>query len=350
MPTAPAPPLVVTTADVIALAGTEHAWRRTVAGGAWHPLVRGAWCRQEVWDAADLVMRTRLVAVAHHRRCSGSVISHLSAAAMHGLPMPLAPRRPVDPHPPTPAWLTLPLGAGASPRRPGPLTVEVAALAPADVERVGPSVWGAPIAVTTTARTVVDCLRTLPSHDAVAIADAAARRGTTRTALEGALGRQARWPGGPHARGLLGLVDPRRGSWLESVSAVVLHEPGFPPGEPQVEVRTPDGRFVARVDVLWRDLGVVGEADGWAEYTADDPSLRGAQRALRAEKQREDALRDLGLEVVRWDARGVLDPAGRAATAERFHRAVARADPRRVRARLVPTPLPAGWVSPLSPG
>ena len=344
VPDVPTSPLVVATAEAIALSTAEHVWRRAVAQGAWRRLVYGGWCRREVWDGADRVARHRLVAVAHHRRWPSSVVSHLSAAAMHGLPMPLAPRGRIDPDGPIPAWLTVPLGAGASPRRSAALTIEVTALAPDDVERVGPSVWGEPIAVTTLARTVVGCLRTLPAHDAVAIADAAARRGVARGAVGAVLDRQAGWPRVRRARELLDLVDPRRESWLESVSAVALHELGSPPGEPQVEVWTPGGR-VARVDTCWRDLGVVGEADGWAKHTADDASLSGAQRALRSEEQREDALRDLGLEVVRWDTGGVVDPAGRAATAERFRRAVARADPRRVRARLVAVPLPSGWVT-----
>lgn len=348
VPAASTTPLVIATADAIALATSQHAWRREVVGGAWRRLAHGVWCRQEVWDTADRVTRTRLVAVAHHRRWPGSVVSHLSSAAMWGLPLPLAPRDAQDqPHR---AWLTVPSEPGRAARRTPVVVVTMAALPAADVEPVGPSVWGAPIAVTTRARTVVDCLRALPAHDAVAIADAAARRGTSRAAVGAVLDRQVGWPRIRRARDLLELVDPRRESWLESVSAVALHELGLPRGEPQVEVRTPGGVFVARVDACWRDLGVVGEADGWGKYTADDPTPSGAQRVLRSEKRREDALRDLGLEVVRWDARGVLDPARRAATAERFRRAVARADPRRVRARLVPTPLPAGWVSPLSPG
>ena len=336
-------PLVIATADAVALATSEHAWRRALAGGAWHRLAHGVWCRQEAWDTADRVTRTRLVAVAHHRRWPGSVVSHLSSAAMWGLPLPLAPRDAQDQ--PYRAWLTVPSEPGRAARRTPVVVVTMAALAPADVERVGPSVWGAPIAVTTRSRTVVDCLRALPAHDAVAIADAAARRGTTRAVVDAVLDRQVGWPRTRRAQDLLGLVDPRRESWLESVSAVSFHELGLPPGEPQVEVRTPGGRFVARVDTCWRGLGVVGEADGWAKYTADDSSPDGARRALRSEKQREDALRDLGLEVVRWDTGGVLDPARRAATAERFHRAVARADPYRVRARLLAAPLPAGWVA-----
>lgn len=157
------------------------------------------------------------------------------------------------------------------------------------------------------------------------------------------LSRQGGWPGARRTRDLLALVDPRRESWLESVSAVASDELGLPPGEPQVEVWTPGGRLVARVDVLRRGLAMVGEADGWAKHSMQEASASAVRRALRAEKQREDALRDLGLEVVRWDARGVLDPVGREETVQRFRRGVTRASPTRVRARLVATALPRGW-------
>ena len=67
----------------------------------------------------------------------------------------------------------------------------------------------------------------------------------------------------------------------------------------QHEIRTPDGRFIGRVDFWWRHAGVIGECDGRLKYT---------DRAdLYAEKRREDALRELGLTVVRWgwqDLRG----------------------------------------------
>ena len=62
----------------------------------------------------------------------------------------------------------------------------------------------------------------------------------------------------------------------------------------QQEIRTPSGLFVGRADFYWEDEGVVGEFDGMGKY--DD----GGIEAVRREKRREDALRDLGFEVVRW--------------------------------------------------
>lgn len=331
-------PAVFVLADALAAGWTRRRWERGVASRTWHPLARGAWCTSDLWESADGTLRTRLHAVGHHRRRPGSVISHLSAAALHGWPLPLLPAG-ADHHR---TWLTVPPATGSSNQVTSTLTTEVAGLG-SHAQTSGPSRYGPVLTVTSPARTVVDCLRRLQAHDAVAVADAAARRGCTRAQVLEVLTEQARWPGARRAQRLLGLVDPRRESWLESVSAVAFDEIGLPSSEPQVEVWAPGGRFVARVDTLWWGLGVVGEADGWAKY---DAAPDGGRRALRREKQREDALRDLGLEVVRWDVRGVVDPAGRAATVERFRRAAARADPARVTGRLVATRLPQGWEPP----
>ena len=68
----------------------------------------------------------------------------------------------------------------------------------------------------------------------------------------------------------------------------------------QRELYTPTGIFVARVDFEW-DGRLVGEFDGLVKYgqglmvpgqTPNDVVI--------AEKIREDRLRQLGLEVVRW--------------------------------------------------
>ena len=62
----------------------------------------------------------------------------------------------------------------------------------------------------------------------------------------------------------------------------------------QVAVHDHDGRFVARVDFLLPELGVVVEFDGAVKYEGAD-----GREALVREKRREDALRALGYRVVR---------------------------------------------------
>ncbi len=75
---------------------------------------------------------------------------------------------------------------------------------------------------------------------------------------------------------------------------------------------------------------MLGEADGLGKYAADaEQGEDGWRSALRREKQREDRLRDLGFEVVRWIASDLDRPAD---LRRRFESAVARGDPGRITA------------------
>jgi hypothetical protein len=163
--------------------------------------------------------------------------------------------------------------------------------------------------VLTPDRTVVDCLRTMSPANGVAVADQAVRSyATTLRDVRHIIDAQRRWRGRPRAVAAVGLVDPRRETWLESYSFVKLHRLGIDLPTPQVEVFDEWGRFVGRVDGMWISDGVVGEADGQGKYLmgfGDHDGTSGRTAALRVveEKVREDSLRDLGLEVVRWDIR-----------------------------------------------
>ena len=77
-------------------------------------------------------------------------------------------------------------------------------------------------------------------------------------------------------------------------------EEGLPRPELQREIFGPDGRLIARVDFYWDEHKTVGEFDGKIKYGR---LLRPRQRVedvIFDEKVREDAVRDLGLQVIRW--------------------------------------------------
>ncbi|MEP7036019.1 MAG: type IV toxin-antitoxin system AbiEi family antitoxin domain-containing protein [Actinomycetota bacterium] len=160
-------------------------------------------------------------------------------------------------------------------------------------------------------RTVADCLRTMRPAHGVAIADQAVRSGaTTIRDVQLMIDAQRRWRGRPKAAAALRLVDPRRETWLESYSFVTLHSLGIDLPSPQVEVFDELARFVGRVDGMWISDGVVAEADGPGKYLMglgddDGPSGRAAALRVVAEKSREDDLRCLGLELVRWDTQQI---------------------------------------------
>ena len=101
---------------------------------------------------------------------------------------------------------------------------------------------------------------------------------------------------------VLQFLDGRAESPGESRSRVALSRWGtLPNPELQPSIFDEKGRFLARVDFLFPELGVIGEFDGEGKYRRKE--LRGTRTAddvVIAEKIREDALRALGWIVVRW--------------------------------------------------
>ncbi|MCW2598632.1 MAG: hypothetical protein JWM02_461 [Frankiales bacterium] len=189
------------------------------------------------------------------------------------------------------------------------------------------------VQVVSPARVVADIAREESFRNAVVVADAVLGSGLEREEVLACLGRMRRWPGVAKARRAVEFADGLSETPLESISRVAMHELGLPAPELQVEVWL-GGRFLGRVDKLWRQFNTVGEDDGVGKYGEDDASLR---TAFRKEKVRQEWMEDVGLEVARWTwgqawrPRGVLDA--------RLERAFARGrrqelDPR---VRFVPT-------------
>jgi very-short-patch-repair endonuclease len=86
----------------------------------------------------------------------------------------------------------------------------------------------------------------------------------------------------------------------ESVSRVRLHEEGLPTPELQQSIYDDHGQFVARVDFCWQEHRTIAEFDGKIKYGRMLKSGQSVEDVLFAEKRREDALRDLGWQIVRW--------------------------------------------------
>jgi hypothetical protein len=286
-----------------------------LGSGAWRALRRGVFCLETTWQAADRSQRYRLESLAALTALGEPhVISHASAAVLHGLPMPRGD---------SPAWLT------TTPERPcrylRNLVVESATVP----ESQRWTMQGVP--TTSLARTVADCLRHLDTLDAVAIADAALHRQPgLGEQVQRVLDACANWPYAGRAGVRIPLLDGRRESPAESWSYVLMHEHEVPLPEPQVLVHDEDGVPVARVDALWHRR-VVGEVDGLVKYgVGTDLPLDQAREVLVREKRREEALTRLGLRVVRWGTRDLARPRAWAAW---IRAELARADRRPVTAR-----------------
>ncbi|MBW0091403.1 hypothetical protein I4I73_21565 [Pseudonocardia sp. KRD-184] len=215
-------------------------------------------------------------------RADDSVISHVSAAVLHGLPV----------------W-GLPLGRvhRTRDRRTGGRRTPTAHLhtAPLDAEDVT-SIDGR--LVTAVARTLADIGRTEGFEQTVVLADAALhRRLLDAAALRRVLARTSGWRGAPPARRALGFADGRSESVGESRSRVAILRAGLPVPDLQWEVSASHA-WLGRVDFAWP--GVVGEFDGRVKYGKYLRPGQDAGDAVFAEKQREDRIRDEGLRVVRW--------------------------------------------------
>ncbi len=135
---------------------------RAGGGGEWHRIQRGVYVDREavhhLWPQADL--RLRIVAAASRMRGGGAVVSHLSAAVIHGLAVAGVAHRPVE--------VTVVGGARMS-SRPG-LKRHLDELDSDDIVEVDG------VRCTTLERTVFDVARTASLETAVSSADSAARR------------------------------------------------------------------------------------------------------------------------------------------------------------------------------
>ncbi len=253
--------------------------------------------------------QTHLRLVAATARLSGSdaVIGYQSAAAIHGLPV----------------WndaldrvhliRSRPLGGGKIRRQ--------AHLHPTPLDEDEIRIVSG-LRVTSPARTIVDLARTLPMHRSVPIGDPALVDLVTDSELARALGRAKGWPGIRQARRAVGFLDHRSESVGESVSRVVLADRGVPRPSVQYEVFNEREELVGCTDFGWEAHGTLAEFDGKIKYGRLLRPGQSVSEVLWAEKQREDALRDLGWQVVRWTWGDLNHPDD---LVDRLHRAFARA-------------------------
>lgn len=292
---------------------TDRQVTARLRSGLWVAVRRGILHPSQAGDDDEVrALPADVVAALLAQHSRDVVASHRSAARMHELPRPRTGWGP-----PT---LTAPCGPT---RRRNGVHVLVAPLAGTDVVHLA----GCP--VTSLARTVADNLRTLPPHDALAVADAATRRGLRPADLARVLDGQRGWPGIVQARALAAMADGSRETPLESWSAWTLHRWAVPSPQWQVDVRDAEHRWLARVDCWWA-VGVAGEADGRAKYALAAAERGGATATavfdvLQAERQREQRLRATGVDVVRWGAPDVLRDRLAGELARRITIALARA-------------------------
>ena len=264
---------------------------------------RGAYAQAVGADAG--AAHRQLIAATIPRLAPDACLSHTSAALLHDLPY----------------WDNLldrvhvirPRSSGA--RRSTRIHIHPAPLPAEDVIDLGG------FKVTSMARTVADCARTLSYVRGVSLGDAALRAGMGHTDLLEVLARPGTPHGNPKARRVAAFIDGRAESVGESYSRVTLDRIGI--AEPQLQYKVVDSRTgrVAFSDFAWPEERTLGEFDGKIKYGRLVTPEQTAGDVIYAEKVREDWLRDLGWEVVRWGWDDLAEPAK---LASRLHRAFAR--------------------------
>lgn len=285
---------LVTSQDVTRTDVPRSAVRWALECGDLVSLRPGAWCDAAVWAAADPRGRHRLAVAAAQRQRPRAVAVAQSAAVLLDLPLPADP-------PPAPLLLeprdSTRRGGDGGPRG-------LARRAWLDDSEVTSTHDG--LRVTSSQRTVVDLARHLELPWALAAADAAMSRGTTREQLLTAAERNPCAPGHLRAVVVAHRADPRPESPLESLARGVLIDLGVTAAEPQRWVRTSSGRY--RVDLVLAEWRTIVEADGKVKYVDPWLALAPGEKDWQ-DKLRRDHLLEEGYEVVRFvmaDARRPL--------------------------------------------
>jgi hypothetical protein len=135
------------------------------------------------------------------------------------------------------------------------------------------------------------------------------------------------WQGAREAGRILEFADGRSESVGESRTRVVFELARLP--RPQLQVLIVDpvtGQIVGRVDYFFEEEKTVGEFDGQLKYRDQPEDGLTAAEVVWREKQREDAIRDLGFEVARSIWADLRKPA---LIVDRYKRCFARAARRR---------------------
>ena len=274
--------------ELLAAGFSDDELRALVRAGRLTPVRRGSYVQGGLPE--DVLARHVLQIRAAARELAGdAVISHVSAAVLHGLRI----------------WgvrldrvhVTRRRRTGG--RRGALAHVHSAALDPAEIVTIG----GLP--VTSLARTVADLARMLPFEQAVVLGDSAMfhRRADRldKADVAAVLDHEPRRPGTRAARRALGFSSALSESVGESRSRVAIAAAGLPPPVLQWEVHAAaTGAFVGRVDMGWPKQRTVGEFDGLVKYGRTLRPGQDIAEVLVEEKVREDALRDEDLGVVRW--------------------------------------------------
>ena len=277
-------PAIFTAEQALAAGFTRDQIRQRLRSGDWQRLARGAYgITLAAADAGPSGLHGRR-AVAAALTHPGAVIGFDSALVLHGLPLDR----------PLPDTVSLCVGDRHWSGTRGGIRFRRGGLPPDAVDPAfASSLVATPIQIVTAACAWVQVTASGTLADGLVTGDAGLRRRSfTRDDLRSAFIMLRPVRGQRLVEAALLQVDGRRESPLESQSWVYFLRNRIPLPQLQVEIVDEWGDFVGRVDTLWSEARVIGEVDGRSKYETRDDVYR--------EKRREDALRAMGFEVIRW--------------------------------------------------
>lgn len=253
--------------------------RDQLGGGRYARLFRDVYVAAEL--AADPAVRRRgALLLAPH-----SALSHVTAAAQRGWPLPTALER-------GPVHVGVEFGAQA-PRARG-LIVHELRLQPGDIVEEGG------LRITSPERTITDLSAWMCLADLVAMIDYALRVGhVTRDSLRREVDADRAHRGVRMLRKAVELTDARSESPRESRLRVIVVMVGLPTPEVNVDIHGPDGRWLCRGDLPYFEWKLLLEYDGVGHL---QDTAR--QRDLR---KRNDLTRD-GWRVLAYGAEAMAVP------------------------------------------
>ncbi|WP_423463485.1 hypothetical protein ACO229_01430 [Promicromonospora sp. MS192] len=312
------------TGIILARHHDREALRRALRDERMEKIRRGAYRGKRPASAdryRDATERATARVLAVSSQLRGAVVSHESAALLHGLRLWQLPER---------VHVVQAYRASSA----SALDIARHRLTLGEHER---TVVGA-ASVTSLARTVADCCLSLHPLLALVIADHARALGADLAAArESVVGR--RDPRGRRrALLVLAMADAGAESAWESWLRYLVLRAGLPRPMTQLRVPTPHGEF--RADLGWEQFRLLAEFDGRVKYTQGALGPRhDAGRALFDEKRREDYLRDQ-----RWTVVRVTASDGPATALARIGRHLPPPPDEPPHPRdLPPPPLPRGW-------
>lgn len=235
------------------------------------------------WDALDPAERAVHIARTLHSRRPNWVFAGVTAASIHGFDHPWAM------HDGTITIATPNKGAESSSSK--VKRIFMAACEPEHIDG---------IPVTDGARTVVDCGLKHKFRHALPVADSALSKGVTPDAILSVCAGLRQDCTAVFR--LLHYANPASENGGESLARATIVEGGFVVPLLQQPIIDPRNGVMYRVDFMWRlndGRIIVGEYDGMRKYADPTMTSQGDVRGtVRAERDREDALRQAGVSTI----------------------------------------------------